>query len=407
MIKINFRYSEKTESDYLDIVNNFVKNLVIEKSNNLSYDDKRALLGFWTKSSLQTLTLCKPNLLVGMIESVFTKYPAVEEYYCISSYYYSCLSLEADTAPYHALKVRPQFDKTLSELLERFRLLYQSKPSSVLLPSMIRLTEEAVAFGEERKKARENITKVYSLMSGKGVDDYFPKWVPVLKEIFDYEKCIKKTLAMKLLSESEVYVCPYCNIHNIKSDNYENKTKRSYRPALDHFYPKSKYPFFALSLYNLVPACGECNTTNKGAYDTYENPYPNPFNNGLCHERMFKITNFEDLSIDLKYNEKVNELVVGMVLNDNAMSGKDLFDLTGRYTDKGLDDTRSCAKQVFDSYVLSQRGINTQIGLGEVPLKTFVSYFSGIDLDKCALKVVHKKMKVDFINQVYAKKYKV
>ncbi|MEZ8253531.1 HNH endonuclease [Vibrio splendidus] len=407
MIKIKFRYKLETEDYYLNVVHDFVKKTVIEKINTLSYGEKRSLLDFWTRNSLSKFVLCKPNLLVGMIEAVFMKYPFIEEYYCISSYYSSCLILSANTVPYHALNTRQHFDQTLLDLLERLQLLYRSKPSSVLLPTMIELAEEAVAFGDERKKARVNLNQIYSLMNGKGVDDYFPSWIFILKDIFNYEGCINKPLAMKLLSESEVHVCPYCNVHNIKSDNYQNKIKKSYRPALDHFYPKSKYPFLGLSLYNLVPACGECNTTNKGSYDTYENPYPNPFNNGLCHERIFEIANFEDLSIELKYNKKVNDLVIDMIFNENTMGSQDLFDLAGRYTDKGLDDTKSCAKQVFDSYVMSQRGINTQIGLEDLPLKSFVSIIAGIDFDQCALKVVHKKMKVDFINQVYSKKYKV
>lgn len=60
---------------------------------------------------------------------------------------------------------------------------------------------------------------------------------------------------------SNLRVCPYCSEEVIEpTDN----TKKQ----IDHFLPKRKYPFFALSYYNLIPSCDTCNEVgNKGTND--------------------------------------------------------------------------------------------------------------------------------------------
>ncbi|WP_179350046.1 HNH endonuclease [Winogradskyella pacifica] len=59
----------------------------------------------------------------------------------------------------------------------------------------------------------------------------------------------------KFLKRLEIDTCPYCNRNYIYSLSKSSKIK----PELDHFYPKSKYPFLGLSFYNLIPSCQTCN----------------------------------------------------------------------------------------------------------------------------------------------------
>ncbi|BAP30492.1 uncharacterized protein CHSO_1455 [Chryseobacterium sp. StRB126] len=68
-----------------------------------------------------------------------------------------------------------------------------------------------------------------------------------------------------------VKVCPYCN-HNYIFTINNNDQKVYSRPQFDHFYPKKKYPLFALSLYNLIPACAVCNNI-KGEHEISFHPY--------------------------------------------------------------------------------------------------------------------------------------
>lgn len=51
-----------------------------------------------------------------------------------------------------------------------------------------------------------------------------------------------------------VTTCPYCNRSYIFTSS-----KSGTRPQYDHYFPKSKYPYLALSMYNLIPCCSICN----------------------------------------------------------------------------------------------------------------------------------------------------
>lgn len=65
--------------------------------------------------------------------------------------------------------------------------------------------------------------------------------------------------------------CPYCNRNYtfiVDGDNGK------LRPETDHFYPKSIYPFLAMSFYNLIPSCPICNHTKSSkSAENLINPY--------------------------------------------------------------------------------------------------------------------------------------
>ena len=75
----------------------------------------------------------------------------------------------------------------------------------------------------------------------------------------------------KLLSLIGIEICPYCQRNYISS--YEENNDEKTTADLDHFYPKSLYPFLALSLYNFIPSCQICNSRFKGDKDTRDSVY--------------------------------------------------------------------------------------------------------------------------------------
>lgn len=65
--------------------------------------------------------------------------------------------------------------------------------------------------------------------------------------------------------------CPYCNRNYTFVVDSENG---KLRPEIDHFHPKSIYPFLAMSFYNLIPSCSICNHTKSDKIkEDLENPY--------------------------------------------------------------------------------------------------------------------------------------
>lgn len=80
------------------------------------------------------------------------------------------------------------------------------------------------------------------------------------------------------IMESGIRVCPYCNRQYITPVYSDNGKMRA---DIDHFLPKSKYPYFSMSLYNLIPVCKSCNQSLKGnkEFGFYSiNPYEENLN---------------------------------------------------------------------------------------------------------------------------------
>jgi 5-methylcytosine-specific restriction endonuclease McrA len=73
--------------------------------------------------------------------------------------------------------------------------------------------------------------------------------------------------AYALIREYNQRLCPYCQLQFVNYHVKAGKGKLTMRPDLDHFYPKSKYPYLSISLCNLVPSCHQCNTSVKRTKD--------------------------------------------------------------------------------------------------------------------------------------------
>ncbi|MBC2582898.1 hypothetical protein [Clostridium sp. DJ247] len=70
--------------------------------------------------------------------------------------------------------------------------------------------------------------------------------------------------AYSLLKEISIDTCPYCNRQyiSILESNNSNLIGKT-RPELDHFLCKKEFPFYAVSLFNLIPSCHVCNSNIK------------------------------------------------------------------------------------------------------------------------------------------------
>lgn len=65
---------------------------------------------------------------------------------------------------------------------------------------------------------------------------------------------------IELSKALKLTVCPYCNRNFIN-----NRGERESGRQFDHFYSQDEVPYFALSLYNLVPSCSVCNHTKRNS----------------------------------------------------------------------------------------------------------------------------------------------
>ncbi|MET3321031.1 UNVERIFIED_ORG: Ni,Fe-hydrogenase maturation factor [Peribacillus simplex] len=90
----------------------------------------------------------------------------------------------------------------------------------------------------------------------------------------------------QLVLNLNVSVCPYCNRQYISTLHTKSGKTRA---DLDHFSPKSKYPYLALSFYNLIPSCKVCNSSFKLNKDFTYIDNLNPYENGFEGKYLFTI----------------------------------------------------------------------------------------------------------------------
>lgn len=105
----------------------------------------------------------------------------------------------------------------------------------------------------------------------------------LLKNIFKFNSFSKRKVAYEVLKIIDVDVCPYCNrqyITTIQSGKV--------RAQFDHFYPKKKYPYLALSIFNLIPCCSVCNTA-KSNLNTAKEPILYPYEEEFGYDIFFNI----------------------------------------------------------------------------------------------------------------------
>jgi len=90
----------------------------------------------------------------------------------------------------------------------------------------------------------------------------------LIKQFFNYDKTqgklskLQPKIAHFFEEKVEIDTCYFCNIEFINRFKASNgKFKNGF--TLDHYIDKGKYPYLALSLYNLVPSCYTCNSKVK------------------------------------------------------------------------------------------------------------------------------------------------
>lgn len=113
----------------------------------------------------------------------------------------------------------------------------------------------------------------------------FEKNKKLIQSFFDYSRITRRNEFYDILNEINVSVCPYCN------RQYTFTVKRNHtkiKPSLDHYYPKSIYPFLALSIWNLIPCCSSCNLA-KSNKDTVDNPILYPYEEEFGEKINFDI----------------------------------------------------------------------------------------------------------------------
>ena len=149
-------------------------------------------------------------------------------------------------------------NKKIKKILEKFenekylKVFLLAKPDTLL--KIIQQFENDCFL----KKARDKKETLHNVLYSVFVD-------------YGYNKIDK----LKFINNIGLNTCPYCNRNYI----FTVSKKGSIKAEIDHFYPKTFYPYLASSYFNLIPSCPTCNGFGaKESKDTYRdyhiiNPY--------------------------------------------------------------------------------------------------------------------------------------
>ena len=155
-----------------------------------------------------------------------------------------------------------------------------------------------------------------------------------------------------------VEICPYCN----RSFIYTTPKKGTW-PQYDHYYPKSKYPYLALSMYNLIPCCPVCNNA-KNAEDTFDNKsLLYPFEEEYGYDIFFEIETDEqlcylglsnDFNIKIKSRNVEEDLKQKVQNSSKILHIEELYNLHNDYVSKLLRSkyifTDEYCQSLLDTY---------------------------------------------------------
>ncbi|APH18131.1 HNH endonuclease domain-containing protein [Clostridium botulinum] len=238
-------------------------------------------------------------------------------------------------------------ENSISEFLKKIRLELEAIRNKNTIEhkknvEAIKITMKNF-FQCEKEKVNEDYNKIFNIIdnikiSGRGIEQLsklekiFEEKTEIetnkvlkliLNDIFNYDNFIRvneinsknnliRWNAYELLDELKITTCPYCNrqyIHTYISES--GKT----RADIDHFYPKSKYPFLSVSLYNFIPSCHTCNSSFKGSIDFYKNKGIYPYKEDFGQDAKFETKFYTDK--DIKDKDKIYDIRYLLGNSDN------------------------------------------------------------------------------------------
>lgn len=253
--------------------------------------------------------------------------------------------------------------------------------SNIELQEFIRNNFEGIICGKPNRlqELHEEFIKKWSkedlaIVLGKDKDGKDKKRV-----LFEYNS-LSDNHKYKLMESLGIRACPYCNAAYIIT----NKIGKV-RPQIDHYFSQIDHPILALSFYNMIPSCADCNQKKgKKPFDitTHIHPY---IDNILSEFRfIYELNSLSDLSIKL---EQLSE-------NNKVFSSFKDLKIEGRYNGYRhiVEDMRNISVMYSDDYIDSLQKIckDTSIDRSTVYRYAFGTEYDEVNFHKYPLSKLKK-----------------
>lgn len=129
-------------------------------------------------------------------------------------------------------------------------------------------------------------------------------------ELKDLYNSFRNKWGYDLLNDLNLKVCPFCNREYIFKFTDKLKSENRIIATLDHYYDKDRYPFLAVSFFNLIPSCSICNSKFKHTKNFYEeihlHPYENDFNKKAKFTHFFQDSNEQNKHYSIFSKDRIS-----------------------------------------------------------------------------------------------------
>lgn len=215
----------------------------------------------------------------------------------------------------------------------------------------------------------------------------FKQYKDIFEKLYKDQLSGKEELKKQFFNLFEdMNVCPYCNrnfINPIYKENNIGRDNKNQSPDIEHFFPKSIYPFLSLSISNLLPSCAFCNKI-KSDVDTFRENCLSPYeikNSDFKFDFTLKSNSVKEVKLISKNKDCKNSEILHLESLYNEVHSEYINDIF-----KDILHYPDIYKKSLEKFNLSERDYK----------KTFRNYSKEKDFNKQPL----SKMTKDLYNQI-------
>lgn len=228
--------------------------------------------------------------------------------------------------------------------------------------------------------------------SPNGGIKFYKKVVDAMR--YDY---VQETIYKNVIKKLGIRTCVYCNAQYAFSYSLGKENFINYE--IDHWMPKSKYPYLCTSFFNLQPSCPKCNKMKSQRDDILPfclfthnaedlNPFEFSVDNGSC--AMFLATNDKE---KLRISFKAKDEQLGENMNN-------LFHITTQYqAHKDIVEELIWKQKIYNHIILDiYRDSFKSLDFRNSDFNRFI--LSNYDMEEDILKRPLSKMMQDIAKQL-------
>jgi len=205
----------------------------------------------------------------------------------------------------------------------------------------------------------------------------------------------RKSQVPKIIHVLDIHSCPYCN-RNFIDVYYKGQVKKpnKFNGDIDHYFPKAKYEYLTLCLYNLIPSCKTCNQEKSD--NDKDRIHFHPYMDNHMGMYRFK-TNFklESDVVDIDYLYGLSEEFEIQIFDyldtkniDSIQESVEIFHLKDKYK-----EMTSFARDIIRKAYIYNNGY----------LKDFAEEYSSILNEKEIINILFDYEEENFLNKSLSK----